>query len=314
LTFTGAVGANNTATNITATQKIVASQIDVTATAAIPLRVLNIEAIADGAQASEIVATADEVNLTVSTASATNNATALTGDFATANITLASTVNAGVDNIASITIDTAAGATALTDLVITGEGSATVINDGNTLTSVNTSGLSNTLIDGKIASGLNYTAGDSVETITLRLGEDGGAKDELIFGAATSTYGDMDTVIGFDAVQEDPVTDSTSTTDSIVFGGGAGNAVTLNGIGVDQAAFVTLGTNTDSLFKAFEDAAEENDGEEVSFFHFGGDTYLFQNATLTDLLTPLLGELNDNDRALKVTGIVDFADNFAVNP
>jgi hypothetical protein len=313
LTFTGPVGSSNSAFNITAAQKIVASQIDATATgytqstalAVVTGGVLNIEAV-QSAAVSTVFAKAETVNLTVATDAAvnSNNATTLTGDFATANITLVSTENAGGDNFASVTLTTATpgvGTTSPTALVITGEGSATVNNAGDTLTTVDASDLSNTQSGGKIASGLNYTAGDSVETITL-----GGGTDTLTFGAATSTYGAMDNVIGFDAEKE--TADATSTTDSIVFGG-----LTLDGSNADQAILITLGNNTDSLLEAFKDAASENDGTEVSFFQFGGNTYLFQNDTGLGLGGIGSGTLEDSDRALQVSGLVNFADDFAVN-
>ena len=293
------VGVGNIATKISASQKVIASNIDVTAagfvaataTTALTGGTLDITSKEDGT----VNAKSEVVNLTVTTKadSTTDVTTTLDGSLAKANVTLVSTENVNAsgtpvsDNIASV--EYTADADSKT-FVVSGEGSAVVDNTAGKLTSVDASGLSNTLFNGNIGDGLDYTANDGVkETVSLSGGTDTVTTD--------STFQFMDTINGFDAVKE---TDNLkSTTDTIVF-----NGTTLDGSVVDQAEELTLSANATSLNLAFVEASASGAG--VKFFQFGGNTYLFEDTGTT------AGTLDDGDAALKVTGLVDFSDDFAV--
>ena len=293
------VGVGNNATKISASQKVIASTIDVTAagfvaataTTALTGGTLDITSKEDGT----VTAQSEVVNLTVTTKanSTTDVTTTLDGSLAQANVTLVSTENVNPsgtpvsDNIASV--EYTADADSKT-FVVSGEGSAVVDNLAGKLTSVDASGLSNTLFNGNIGDGLDYTANDGVkETVSLSGGTDTVTTD--------STFKFMDTINGFDAVKE--TDNAKSTTDTIVF-----NGTTLDGSVVDQAEELTLSANATSLNLAFVEASASGAG--VKFFQFGGNTYLFEDTGTT------AGTLDDGDAALKVTGLVDFSDDFAV--
>ena len=293
------VGVGNNATKISASQKVIASTIDVTAagfvaataTTALTGGTLDITSKEDGT----VTAQSEVVNLTVTTKanSTTDVTTTLDGSLAQANVTLVSTENVNPsgtpvsDNIASV--EYTADADSKT-FVVSGEGSAVVDNSAGKLTSVDASGLSNTLFNGNIGDGLDYTANDGVkETVSLSGGTDTVTTD--------STFKFMDTINGFDAVKE--TDNAKSTTDTIVF-----NGTTLDGSVVDQAEELTLSANATSLNLAFVEASASGAG--VKFFQFGGNTYLFEDTGAT------AGTLDDGDAALKVTGLVDFSDDFAV--
>ena len=293
------VGVGNNATKISASQKVIASTIDVTAagfvaataTTALTGGTLDITSKEDGT----VTAQSEVVNLTVTTKanSTTDVTTTLDGSLAQANVTLVSTENVNPsgtpvsDNIASV--EYTADADSKT-FVVSGEGSAVVDNLAGKLTSVDASGLSNTLFNGDIGDGLDYTANDGVkETVSLSGGTDTVTTD--------STFQFMDTINGFDAVKE--TDNAKSTTDTIVF-----NGTTLDGSVVDQAEELTLSANATSLNLAFVEASASGPG--VKFFQFGGNTYLFEDTGAT------AGTLDDGDAALKVTGLVDFSDDFAV--
>ena len=293
------VGVGNIATKISASQKVIASNIDVTAagfvaataTTALTGGTLDITSKEDGT----VTAQSEVVNLTVTTKanSTTDVTTILDGSLAQANVTLVSTENVNAsgtpvsDNIASV--EYTADADSKT-FVVSGEGSAVVDNSAGKLTSVDASGLSNTLFNGDIGDGLDYTANDGVkETVSLSGGTDTVTTD--------STFQFMDTINGFDAVKE--TDNAKSTTDTIVF-----NGTTLDGSVVDQAEELTLSANATSLNLAFVEASASGPG--VKFFQFGGNTYLFEDTGAT------AGTLDDGDAALKVTGLVDFSDDFAV--
>jgi hypothetical protein len=302
------VGAANKATNIASAQAIIASDINVTAagfaqnatTKVVTGGVLNITTNLSAAT-NTVVAQSDVVNLTVSAPTGVDNVTALSGALTTANVTLGSTVDknaAGVaiaDNDADMSYVSAAGAKTF---VVSGIGMATVDNStGNSLTTINASGLSHTDFNGDIKTGLNYTSGTSKEAITLSSGQ-----DTVVSSVTASTYGSMDTVNGFDAVKE--TNNTKSTTDKITFAG-----TNLDGSAVAQATKVTLSASATTLDLAFVEAAKANDGATTSFFQFGGNTYLFKNDTLG---APGTGTLESSDSALAVTGLVDFASAYAV--
>jgi hypothetical protein len=257
---------------------------------------------------SSVVANAQVVNLTVATTANTvattvaSNTTTLSGDFATANVNLVSTENvvagaATTDNVAAITYTSAAAptpGTAAQTMVITGEGSAVINNANNQLTSVDASALGNTLANGDIGAGLDYTGGTNQETIKLS------AANDVI--DTTSTYGVngnlIDTISGFDAVNE--AAGAKGSTDVIQFG-----TMVLDGAAANLATKLDV-TSESSLAGAFLKAAGVNVAGNVTVFQFGGDTYLFENSGAGTAL-------DATDFALKVTGLVAFDTEFNPN-
>ncbi len=305
--ITFAAGAN-TATDVAASQSLVANTnldatakgyVASTATAAAEGAALTVKALATGA----VVAKGATVDLTV--APAENGAaatTTLTGDFNSAKVTLASSVDkvagaaATADNIAAVSFIAGAGAGAnATSLTLTGNGLATIDNTAGKLTTVDASGLTGVSFNGDILAnanaGLTFTGNASVkESITL-----GAAQDKITVG---STYGVLDTITGFDAVKETGT--AKSTTDILTF-----DSVDLTGAAADQAAKITLSANATSLELAFvEAAAADAVDANVSFFQFEGNTYLFSNQGAASL--------EATDLAVKIVGLVDFADDWGV--
>jgi hypothetical protein len=325
-------GGTSTVTKVSAAQKIVGSNLDATANGYVATvttttpntppkgGVLNITSsggLAGGT--STVVAKSEVVNLTVATTANTvattvaNNTTTLDGDFATVNVNLVSTENvvAGsttTDNVASITYTSSGltAASAVETMVITGEGSAVITNfvvanpnDGNTLTSVDASGLGNTLVNGDISAGLKYTAGTIQETIKLSA-----ANDEIITNSVYGVNGNLiDTISGFDAVNE--AAGAKGSTDVIKFGAtvvGGPIQNTLDGDAANEAIRLDV-TSESSLAGAFLKAAGVNNALSVTVFTFGTDTYLFQNKTVNTTL-------DADDFALKVSGLVAFETQF----
>lgn len=301
--ITFAAGAN-TANDVAASQSLVANTnltatakgyVASTATAAAEGAALTIKALATGA----VVANGATVDLTVAPAENGNAATTtLTGDFNSAKVTLTSSVDkvAGVataDNIAAVSF-TAAGANA-TSLTLTGNGLATISNAAGKLATVDASGLTGVSFNGDIlanaTAGLTYTGNAAVkESITL-----GAAQDKV---TVASTYSVLDTITGFDAVKE--TNTAKSTTDILVFDG-----VDLTGAVAAQATKITLSANATSLELAFvEAAAADAVDTNVSFFQFEGNTYLFSNKGTA--------ALEAADVAVKIVGLVDFADDWGV--
>lgn len=308
--FTFAAGAN-TATKISATQELVATTnltasaagyVASTASAAAQGGALNITALQTGA----VVANGSTVNLTVAPVENGNDqTTTLTGDFNSAVVTLNSSFDTNAqgvaidDNIAAVTFtstDTAGSGKSATSITVSGNGKATIDNSSGNLTTIDASGLSGTSFNGDIlgtaTAGLTFTGNAAVvETISLGAGQDTINVD--------STYGKMDTIIGFDAVKE--TNNAKSTTDILVF-----NGTNLTGLAADQATKVTLSTNATTLELAFVEAAAVSDhlAPDIVFFHFDGNTYLFDNTGSA--------ALEADDFAVKVVGLVDFADDWGV--
>ncbi|WP_062363564.1 DUF4214 domain-containing protein [Vreelandella aquamarina] len=266
------------------------------------------------AQAIDVSAAA--ANVTVSAASgnaaapaasqdAANIAT-ITGDVQTLNVVTANGVNnanldasAAADTLSVVDITVGDELAELTELTLSGNGSVTVdnanganANAATKLATINASELGGELAyganAGNITGGLNYTGNIAVaESVTLGSGAD--------IVNANSTYGLMDTIIGFDSTKE--TNDGTSVTDTLVFGGLDTSA------GV--ATKVTLSENATSLGLAFVEAASASDAasDAVVTFQFGGNTYLFQDGADA-------GSLDDNDLAIEIVGLHDFSQDF----
>jgi hypothetical protein len=268
---------------------------------------LNITAKGD---ASTITACADSAAVTVAAGTSDVGVT-IKGDLKSAlsinTVNAAdSTTNPTVDTLASavVTIDTTAldglGLGALTALTLTGNGSVTVDNSNGGTATIDASGLGGTLAygtskgnKGDITGGLTFTANDNVaETIKLGSGQD-------VITDNGSTYGKMDTIYGFDAVQESAP--GKSVVDILAFAG-----LTLNGLSANPGIEkITIDTSVyTTLALAFTHAAAVSNGKEVVQFSYGGDTYLF-NDTNTN------GLLDNTDQAIKLVGSVDLTTDFA---
>jgi hypothetical protein len=233
-----------------------------------------------------------QTSLTVNLANAANAASNPTGDnLANASVTLSSSVNQ-----------------ALKSIVLAGNGLVTIdASASGALTSVDASKLGGTVANGAnkgfIAGGLDFTGNGTIaETITLGSGHD-------IIRETSSTYGALDTIVGFDAVKEG--TTGTSTSDVLVF-----NGVTLNGLvaPVSPATTVagisklTLAAGDSTLDLAFVHAATASHAASDSIveFTFGGNTYLFADHTSN-------GTLDNSDYAIKLVGNVDVSGGFGIH-
>lgn len=267
------------------------------------------------ATASTVVARADTVNLTVKAVNTAVDATlvstdvTLTGDVKTAVVTVNNGIDAqdGVtlhDNQANVAITTATTANALSgntalaalgnlaSLTLSGSGSATVVNvDGTKLATVDASGLGSTYTvtadthtKGDATLGLTYTTTNTaVETVKL-----GSGIDTITFGAASSTYGKVDSLSGLNLVLNAGGTALTGASDTL--------AVT----GATTATKVTT-TQTDIDLALKDFAAAHVNGTVV--FAFGGDTYVYHDVgavagvdqgkvDAADILVKLVGTVN----------------------
>lgn len=252
---------------------------------------------------------AANANLTVKAGTAGVNST-VTGDVQALNVTLTNGADdpdaPTADTLTTVGIDvTGAENNALTSLILSGNGSATVVG-GAKLATIDASDLGGTLAyganAGNVTGGLTFTGDATVkETITLGSGAD--------VVTANSTYGKMDTIIGFDSTKE--TNDGTSVTDTLQF---AGLDTSLSS--GDVASKVTLSNNATSLELAFVEAAAASASStadtagDVVTFQFGGNTYLFQDAAGSAGDGTDQGTLEDSDLAIEIVGIHDFSQDF----
>jgi trimeric autotransporter adhesin len=239
----------------------------------------------------------------------------LVGDFKTAAVTLTASQDftdgkAVSDNKAGFTFGAAAAAET-TSLTISGSGNAAVIGGGK-LATIDASGLNGAYTVeaggnkvGDIYGGLAFT-GDAGVAETIKLG----AGADIVHVA--STYGKMDTIVGFDAVKES--NNNTSVTDILTFNTLntflPSTTVAADTVGA-LAAKVTLSANATTLDGAFIEAAATSAATDtvigkVVTFQFGGDTYLFQDAVSATNKTLL----DNADFAVKLVGLVDFSKDF----
>ena len=325
----------NTVDHAAATQTIVALG-DLTATAAgydsstTPVTyagTLNVTAQAAATPAAQaIIVNADTANVKVAAASGTNAAAAasqdtftgtkfatITGDVKTLNIVTANGVDkadltsaaakADTLSVAKVTVD-GTHLTALTTLTLSGNGSVSVDNGaGVKLATIDASALGGTLAyganAGNVTGGLTFIGNTSIaESIKL-----GAGHDDI---TVNSTYAKMDTITGFDAVQES-ATAGNSVVDFLTFGG-----VTLDGASAAGITKMALNTATDTtLALAFVHAATVSNAAtgaaQVVQFQFGGDTYLFKDGSTN------AGLLDNNDLAVKLAGQVDLSTAFATH-
>jgi S-layer protein len=208
---------------------------------------------------------------------------------------------------------------ALTSLIVTGVGVATIDNSGtgSKLVDINLSGLGGargaeavlgTGDVGDVLGSSGVTLGATLaETLTL------GSATDVVTVNGGSTYAKFDTIVGFDAVKESGT--SNSTVDSIVWNSG----LTLDGSAEDEITEVTLTSGAVNLDLAIIEAiaasgsATANTAGAVKFFNFEGDTYIVQDlASGTSGSTAGQKTLEATDLVLKVTGVVDFAADWAV--
>ncbi|KON81102.1 hypothetical protein PA01_05285 [Azoarcus sp. PA01] len=239
--------------------------------------------------------------LAVKAGTAGNVFSIVTGDVQSLGITLTnganSDTNPTADTLSSALVDVIGGENAaLTSLTLSGNGSATVIG-GAKLATIDASGLGGTLAygatAGNVTGGLTFIS-DATVTESIKVGA---GTDALIIA---STYDKMDTITGFDAVKE--TNDFKSTTDVLNFAG-----VALDGLVTGEATKVTLSANATTLDLAFVEAAAADatlGGGDAVFFQFEGNTYLFSNQGTA--------ALEAGDLAVKVVGLVDFADDWSV--
>lgn len=234
-----------------------------------------------------VIASAQDVALTVQADDAGAVAGTLEGDAKTATVTLANGEDDnGVFTVATANVivtnavdadDVPTNLGALTKLTITGNGNAVVDNGaGTALVTVDAHGLVSVNEDGDAVAGLDYTSANAkAETITLS-----GGVDTIVLGA--STYGAADTVTGLKLVLNAGGTALTAASDHITVGA--------------AGTFKEFTTEHTSLNLALTDAAASADNSLV--FKFGGDTYVFVDAGTA-------GSIDAADTVVKLTGSVD---------
>ncbi|HEX8405748.1 MAG TPA: DUF4214 domain-containing protein [Duganella sp.] len=233
-------------------------------------------------------------------------ATTITGDvkdLLTVNVN--STIDPADDTVqfaasAVVTVD-ATHNTLLQAVTLAGDGTVNLSNAaGVALTTVDASKLGGLDLAGLVTGGLTYAGNTKLaETITLGSGHD------VI--TVASTFKAMDTITGFDAVQESK-TAGKSVVDTLVF-----NGVTIDGAVAGQVSKLTLASSVTSLNDALQAAATASAAQTVAgnngivSFQFGGSTYVFKDVVVTG---EVAGSLGDTDMVVKLTGSVDLSTNF----
>jgi len=259
-------------------------------------------------------ASAATVNVTSSTSTAAS--ATVDGDIKTLTVNLTNAANASTspsgDHNASVSLTVVKGTSnnlaALTSVTLTGNGFATIDNSNATgspanaatkLVTIDASALGGTVgfgtSKGNVTGGLTFTANTNVaETIKLGSGTDA-------ITDSGSSYGKMDTIYGFDAVQES-ATAGVSTVDSLIFAG-----LTLDGSSANPGIEkMTVASSSTTLALAFvQAAAKSNTDSKVVQFVFDGSTYLFSDGGN--------GTLETGDLAIKLVGTVDLTTAFATH-
>jgi hypothetical protein len=238
--------------------------------------------------------------VTVAATSTGDINTTIDGNVETLTVATANSASSTTDRLSTVTITvTATENEALSSVVLSGSGTVTIDSSGAgaddiVLDTIDASALGGTLTKGtttagNITGGLNVTTNVNIaETVML-----GSGTDTVV---ANSTYEDMDTISGADFVKE--TDNAKSTTDSIEIGGEV-----LTGLAEDQIAEVELTAGATTLGLAFVEAAAAT-GSDTVFFHFGGDTYVYNDGGNDTL--------DDGDAALKIVGTIDLSTDWGV--
>jgi len=302
ITTWGTLTASSTGYDATDTDEIVyGGELNITNTGGVSL--------ADGTTKDDGDATltlnASNANVTVAATTNGSISTTINGDLETLVVTTANSAAAATKTnyLSDVTITVSATENeALTSVNLDGAGSV-VINteaaaDGDIeLALIDASDLGGTLATGTSTTIGNVTGGLTVttntfiaETVML------GSGDDTV--DANSTYENMDTISGADFVKE--TDNGKSVTDTIILG-----STTLDGSVEDQAEEVELTAGATTLGLAFvEAAAASGTDDDTVYFHFGGDTYVYQSGGN--------GTLDDSDLAVKIVGLVDLDTDWGV--
>lgn len=260
--------------------------------------------------ASYVEMTGDAKSVTVNMTAGANNTKTPTSDIISSAKLVVTT---GANTLQANGNTSSAALGAMESIVLAGVGAVTIDNSNSgtatKLATIDASALGGTALYGTstvgdIVGGLTYTGNlATAETITLGVGAD--------TVTVNSTFAKLDTIVGFDSKKE--TSTNKSVTDVIVFGGD-----TLNGDANNEATKVTLSSSATTLELAFIEAAaasgsgDDNTAGSTVFFHFGGDTYLFKDNASGGANTTGQGVLQDGDLAVKVVGLIDFADDWSV--
>jgi hypothetical protein len=262
---------------------------------------------------------ADTATVNVKASTSAGTAAVINGDLQTSlTVNLTNSANnstaskATADNLASATIHVdGVNNVALKSVVLTGNGTVTIdASASGALSNVDASQLGGTLgfgaNKGNITNGLIFTGNSAIaETITLGSGHD-------VINVASS-YGKMDTIVGFDAAKEGSTLASTSDVLTISAAQTGGTALTLDGLtalatGVTHEAGISvlaLNASDSTLDLAFVHAAKAATTGNVVEFQFGGNTYLFADTNHN-------GVLDNSDFALKLVGTIDVTGAFGI--
>lgn len=250
----------------------------------------------------------------------------VTGDLLALNATLTSargsgTNGLGVENMAGVSVAvTDSNLQNMTSVNVTGAGVAT-INAGTLaetaakLTTINLSGMtafadqnnfgqeiggeSNTIGLFRNFSTSSVTLNNNVaETVIL-----GGARDTIVTG---STVARMDTITGFQltASAADPLAVDAARSDVLDLGASGGTAFT-GGVGGNAAKMVVTGSTLQAalLQAASLKALDGTTNVQNVVFHFGGDTYVYQDRGVVGGVAGSAEGLTDDDFLVRLSGL-----------
>jgi hypothetical protein len=240
--------------------------------------------ITEATDASTLTVKSDVLTLAVNAVegAATGTTLAAAGDIQSAVVTLTNNVDdassPAASEVASVSITTGAAALAgLKSVTLIGDGSATIVNGGGKLVTVDASALGGTDVatDGATI-GLTYSSTNAAaETIKL-----GSGMDTVTIGG--STYGAVDTISGLNLKLATGGTALSASSDHLH----------VTGVAITVVNMTTAQTDLDLALK---DAVKT--GPDV-VFTMGGDTYVFHDAGT-------VGSIDAADTVVKLAGVTD---------
>jgi S-layer protein len=249
---------------------------------------------------TDATGTADSFNIITKNDGATNFGTVAVAGVETVNITATDTDTTTTTDTHTLTVS----GSAAKSIVASGNAKLTLTSAGTALTSVDASAMSGTFTFSSAVASVNIKGGSGADALTasgIGAAIDGGAGNDTIV-----VTGDYAVITGGAGNDTFDVSDKTSNVnayntiadftvgDSIKFATGAS---------LFKATRVSLPSDT-AVFQDFANAAiaSSTDGQ-ISWFQFGGNTYIVQNATggSADQFT------NNVDIIVKLSGLIDLS-------
>lgn len=245
---------------------------------------------------------AKSADITVDTTEAEGDVYFYIGDYApsdmdSATITLVSTtdVDEEVDYVADLTVYSATAGSGFTSLTIDGTGSAEVNNTGGSLTTIDTSDLGGTDVDGDAFSGLTFTGDlDVKETVSV-----GSGIDYLTISseAGSTSLTKMDTITGLDLSLNDDGDNFADTSDVFTLNLAEGFTSEI------EFVTTTFTSTPSSLGAALNTVSALEDNAVV--FQYSGNTYIFVE---DEAGASENGNFENTDCVVKLTGLYDLDD------